>query len=134
MRFTVGRPKVAVVGAGWWATQFLIPGLLGFEGADLLAVVEPDGKRLAAACKEFGLDRGFGSVHELLSEVPVDGIVVATPNASHYAVPRRSTFVWGSRDGRETHDTSCVRCVGTRADRRRARPSPSARLQPAVRR
>jgi predicted dehydrogenase len=90
VRFTVGRPKVAVVGAGWWATQFLIPGLLGFEGADLVAVVDPDGKRLAAACKEFGLDRGFGSLHELLSDVPVDGIVVATPNASHYAVAREA--------------------------------------------
>jgi predicted dehydrogenase len=83
------RPRLAVVGCGWWATQFHIPGLLSYDGAELVALAEPDEGRLSAACRTFELP-GYLSLDELLAEVSVDGVVVATTSATHYEVAQRA--------------------------------------------
>lgn len=82
-------PRIAVVGCGWWATQHHIPGLLSYEGAELVGIVDPDPIRLAAARGAFDVP-AFNSLDELLAAVNVDGVVVATTSATHYTVARQA--------------------------------------------
>ena len=81
-------PRIAVVGAGWWATQFLMPALKTYDGAELAAVVDSNPERLAAASEAFQVARSFLSVDELLNDDAVDGVIIATPNVSHFGIAR----------------------------------------------
>jgi len=83
------RPRLAVIGCGWWATHFHIPGLLSYDRASLIGIVDPDEERLAVAQSTFRVP-GFSSLEDLLRDVGVDGVVVATTNATHYEVARRA--------------------------------------------
>ena len=76
-------PKLAVVGCGWWSTQFHIPGIQSFNGAELVGVVDSDLVRRQAASDAFGVP-SFCSIKELKDAVDVDGVVIATTSATHY--------------------------------------------------
>jgi predicted dehydrogenase len=83
------RPRIAVIGTGWWATQHHIPGLLNYPGAELVALVDKDPAKLARAAEAFSGPASFRSLEDLLSSsTEVDGIVVATPSAYHYEIAR----------------------------------------------
>lgn len=77
---------VAVIGAGWWATEFHIPGLLEHDDADLVAIVEANPERREAAAHHFGVDNAYASVDELLASGKAEAAVVATPSGTHYEV------------------------------------------------
>lgn len=80
-------PRIGVIGTGWWATQFHIPSLAGYERAELIALADPDAARLAAAAK--GLDVAtYPSAAALCASGTVDGVVVAVPHAYHHEVAR----------------------------------------------
>lgn len=82
------RPKIAVVGTGWWSTQHHIPALVTYDGAELVALVDAAPYRLRAAMDSSGVVAGFGAVEELLSSTEVDGVIVATTSATHYSVTK----------------------------------------------
>lgn len=79
-------PRIAVVGTGWWATQHHIPSLLTYSGAKLVALVDSDQARLAAASAHYDVPRRYRSVQELVADGGIDGVVVATQSASHYEI------------------------------------------------
>ncbi len=84
-----GRPRIAVVGTGWWATQVHIPSLMSYEGAELAALVDNDPAKLRQAKEVFGAPVTYPSLEDLLSSsTQVDGVVVATPSAYHYRLGR----------------------------------------------
>lgn len=78
--------RIGVIGTGWWATQFHVPGLLGYEAAEVIALADPDADRLRAAGDAFGVERLYADHHELLDAADVDGVVVAVPHAHHYDI------------------------------------------------
>jgi len=82
------RPRIAVVGTGWWSTQHHIPALLSNELAELVAVVDNNPTRLRSAMDAYGLAVGVSDVTELLSSVELDGVVVATTAATHYEITK----------------------------------------------
>lgn len=82
------RAKIAVVGTGWWATEFHIPSLLNYDDCELVALVDPNTVKRQRAQENFGIQAGFTSVEELCSQMEIDGAIVATPSASHYPVTR----------------------------------------------
>ena len=88
-RSALERPRLAVIGCGWWATQFHIPGLISYPGVNLVGIVDPDSSRLSAAREAFGVP-GFRSLDELRGAVPLDGAIVATTSGTHYAVAREA--------------------------------------------
>jgi scyllo-inositol 2-dehydrogenase (NAD+) len=53
--------------------------------AELVAIVEPDPERAAAALRELGLDAraGFRDLADALSQVTIDGVVITTPTFTH---------------------------------------------------
>ncbi len=82
------RPRIAVIGAGWWATQHHIPSLLGYPDAELVGVADTDPAKLAAVREHFGLRALFPDHQTMLREVQPDGAVVALPHALHASVSR----------------------------------------------
>jgi predicted dehydrogenase len=82
------RPRIGVAGTGWWATQFHIPSLLQYEGVELVAIADSDKVRLAAAANLYGITSTYESAESLIKSGTIDGIVVATTSASHYAICR----------------------------------------------
>ncbi|MGI8826451.1 MAG: Gfo/Idh/MocA family protein [Chloroflexota bacterium] len=82
------RARVAVIGAGWWATQFHLPSLLSYPAAEVVAVVDTNPAKLKAVKEHFGLDNLFADHREMLRKVKPDGVIVALPHAFHYSVGR----------------------------------------------
>lgn len=82
------RVRIAVVGTGWWSTEFHIPSLKKYPDCELVALVDPNAEKRKKAQDMFDIAAGFGSVTEALSEMNIDGAIVATPSALHHPVTK----------------------------------------------
>ena len=84
----MSAPRIGVIGAGWWASQYHIPSLLAYEGATLAAIADNDPERLDLARKTFDVEHAFADPHELLASGLVDGVVIATSHDAHFPLAR----------------------------------------------
>jgi predicted dehydrogenase len=82
------KARIAVVGTGWWATQFHIPGLREYVPCELVAFADPDPVNLERAAQAFGVSRTHADHRGLIAAGGVDGVVVAVPHAYHYEIVR----------------------------------------------
>jgi predicted dehydrogenase len=82
----MNAPRIAVIGTGWWSTEFHIPSLAGYSGADLTALVDLDCERLERTTQRFACSHEFTSVEEFIAADVADGVVIATPSGTHYEV------------------------------------------------
>jgi predicted dehydrogenase len=82
------RPRIAVVGTGWWSTEFHIPALMEYADCELVALVDPNESKRKKAEEMFEIASGFATVSELLLAMNIDGAIVATPSALHYPVAK----------------------------------------------
>lgn len=80
--------RIGVIGTGWWATQFHLPGLVSYEHADVVALADPDTEKLAAAGERFDIASRHSDYHDLLADPRVEGVVVAVPHAFHHEIAR----------------------------------------------
>jgi predicted dehydrogenase len=82
--------RIGVIGTGWWATQFHLPGLVSYPACSVEALADPDPAKLAAAGEAFAVpaERRFEKYGDLLSSGLVDGVVIAVPHAFHYEIAR----------------------------------------------
>ncbi len=80
--------RIAIIGAGWWSTYTHIPGLQDYPGAELVALCDSDPARLSAAAQEYGIERTYTDHAAMLQQENLDGVIIATNHASHYAVAR----------------------------------------------
>src|SRR5690606_6177983 len=85
---TSRRPRIAVVGAGWWATTRHLPSLASYDGAELVAVCDTRPERARAAAERFGVPVTATDLPSALAATHIDGVVVATPHTTHYALAR----------------------------------------------
>ncbi len=73
----------AVIGAGGIAFRRTIPeGIVPAEGAELVAVMDADPERAAAAAEQFDVP-SFTKVEALLERDDVDAVYIATPTDAH---------------------------------------------------
>lgn len=79
---------IGVIGTGWWATQFHIPALLASTNGHLAGIADLDQQRLAAAVAAFEPRVATTDHHELLRDDDVQGVVIATPHSSHFALAK----------------------------------------------
>ncbi len=84
----MNKPRIGIIGTGWWATQFHLPGLVDYEGAEVVALADPDAAKLAAAAERFGIERTFADPQELLASGEVDAVLVVVPHAYHYELAK----------------------------------------------
>ena len=80
--------KLAMIGAGWWGTQFHIPALLNNERADFV-LVDKNPDALKAAADIYDLQHTYTSLVDALNDhADIRGAVVAVPHHAHYAVAK----------------------------------------------
>ncbi len=82
------RARIAVIGTGWWATEHHIPSLMAYESAELAGLADTDADKLRMAAERFEVAATFTDHRDLLGSGLVDGVVVATPHVSHFAIAR----------------------------------------------
>jgi len=80
------RARIGVIGTGWWATYAHLPSLLAYPRAEVVALADPSPERLAQAAERFGIGAQFTDYHAMLEQIELDGVIVATPHATHYAI------------------------------------------------
>lgn len=83
------KARIAVVGAGWWATTAHIPAVQEDPHAALVAICDRDPERLKAAANAYGVATTYTNLDEMLAHAQLDGAIVVTNHASHYAVAKR---------------------------------------------
>jgi len=82
------RARIAVVGAGWWTSKVHLPALVANPRAEVVAVCDRDALRARDAAAESGA-AAYTELDEMLAVVRPDGVVVATPHDTHFAVASR---------------------------------------------
>ena len=86
MRAASDRARIGVIGTGWWATYAHLPSLTSYERAEVVAIADPSPERLAAAGEHFGIAAQYADYRAMLDRGDLDGVVVATPHATHHSV------------------------------------------------
>ena len=80
------RARIAVIGAGWWATATHIPALRDHPAVDLAALCDVSLKRSQAAAAAYGVERIYTDHRKLLAAERLDAVVVSTTHATHFTV------------------------------------------------
>jgi predicted dehydrogenase len=86
--------RIGVIGTGWWSTQFHLPGLTSYDQAEVVALADPNRRKLDAAGDAFGIGIGIGGAgryedyRDLLAAGDVAGVVIAVPHVYHYEIAR----------------------------------------------
>ncbi|GAB0119150.1 Gfo/Idh/MocA family protein [Acidisoma sp. 7E03] len=75
----------AIVGAGLWGSQHARV-LSTLPAARLVAVCDTDGARAEAMRAQFGAERAYTDLGQLLADREVDAVTVATPDFAHAAI------------------------------------------------
>src|SRR5439155_7503332 len=82
----VRKARIGIIGTGWWATYAHLPSLTSYERAEVVAIADPSAERLARAAEHFGIATQFADYQTMLDRADLDGVVVATPHTTHYAI------------------------------------------------
>lgn len=80
------RARIGIIGTGWWATYAHLPSLTSYQRAEVVALADPSAERLEQAAERFGVSRRFTDYRAMLDQVELDGVIVATPHATHYLI------------------------------------------------
>ena len=78
------KARIGVIGAGWWAVANHIPVLRSLPACEIVAVSRLGAAELAEVQTTFGIDRGFEDYREMLDQVAMDGVVIASPHTLHF--------------------------------------------------
>ncbi len=75
--------RVAVVGAGFIATQGHLPMLKRRDDAEIVALVEVNAERGRSVAQQFGIPATYTDYEAMLREVQPDLVLIGTPNSLH---------------------------------------------------
>lgn len=78
--------RVAVIGAGNFATQAHIPGLQVHTHARVVALCARNRERVQALAGQFDIPAVFTDYQDLLTRPDIDAVTIATPDALHFEV------------------------------------------------
>lgn len=78
------KVRIGVIGAGWFASRRHIPTIVESEHAELVALCRRDEWQLAKVANHFGVERTFTDYREMLNDVEMDGVLIATPHVLHH--------------------------------------------------
>ncbi|MCC7106800.1 MAG: Gfo/Idh/MocA family oxidoreductase [Chloroflexi bacterium] len=72
-----------LIGTGRIAEERILPGITGFDGNDLVAVVSREQRRANDFAGRFGAQRAYTSYEEMLANPDVTVVAIHTPNSLH---------------------------------------------------
>jgi predicted dehydrogenase len=75
--------RFGVLGVSRFALRKMIPAMRAARGVELVAIASRDAGKAAAAARELGLPRSYGSYKALLADPEIDGIYNPLPNQLH---------------------------------------------------
>ncbi len=81
------RARIGVIGAGWWATSYHLPAVARHPRADVVAIADLDARKAEEAARRNGVPLALAD-HSALLQLDVDGVVIATPHDTHFALAR----------------------------------------------
>src|SRR5580765_8144160 len=78
------RARIAIIGAGWWATTAHIPAIKSHPDAELAGVQSRERAKAERIARDFDVKHACTCVEELLALPELDGVIVSTtPNVHH---------------------------------------------------
>src|SRR5689334_10028446 len=78
------KARIAIIGAGWWATTAHIPAIKSHPDAELVAVQNRERAKAEQIARDFRVKHACTGLEELLSIPDLDGVIVSTtPNLHH---------------------------------------------------
>ena len=83
------QARIAIVGAGWWATTAQIPAVQEHPDATLAALCDRDEAKLAAAAEAYTIATTHTDLDAMLGQESLDGAIIVTNHASHYPIAKR---------------------------------------------
>ena len=78
------KVNIAVIGAGWWCTEFHLPYLSKLQNVNLLSVCRFGKKELDLVKKNFNFTYSSENYEEALSYKELDGAIISTPHTEHF--------------------------------------------------
>ena len=78
------RPKIGLIGAGWWATSNHLPVSYELDDIGLTGVCRLGKDELQQVKSRFGFTHATENYQELLNIPGLQGVVVASPHTLHY--------------------------------------------------
>ncbi len=82
------RVRIGVIGAGWWATEYHIPGVLEDASAELVAICDPNESVLQKSAEVYQVKNTYLDYRDMLEKEKPDAAIVVTPHATHYQIAR----------------------------------------------
>lgn len=74
--------RIGLVGAGW-VTQYHLPAWSRADGAEVVAIVDPDAAARRSRAEAFGISRDYARVEDMLADAGLDALDIASPRALH---------------------------------------------------
>ena len=79
------RPlRIAVAGVGSFTQRVILPGLAACADAELVALFGPTRAKTQRIAAQYGVGAVYDDYVELLAQMPLDAVFVATPNDAHH--------------------------------------------------
>ena len=75
--------RFGVLGVSRFALRKMIPAMRAARGVELVAIASRDAAKAAAAARELGLPKSYGSYEALLADPEIDGVYNPLPNHLH---------------------------------------------------
>jgi len=80
--------RIAIIGAGWWATTAQIPAVQEHPNATLVALCDRDEAKLAAAASAYKIATTHTDLQTMLEQEQLDGAIIVTNHASHFPIAK----------------------------------------------
>jgi len=80
----MSKLQIGVIGAGWFASRRHLPELRSLPDAEIAALCRRNPEKLAQMAAHFGVKRTYTDYRQMLEEMELDGVLIATPHALHY--------------------------------------------------
>ena len=78
------KVKIGVIGAGWFASRRHLPIIVESPDALLVALCRRNEEMLKKMADHFEVENTFTDYRQMLDDVELDGVLIATPHALHY--------------------------------------------------
>ena len=76
--------NIAIIGAGWWCTEFYLPYLKSLKNVNILSVCRFGTKELNFVKNKFNIKYSSEDFKEALSYRELDGAIISTPHTAHF--------------------------------------------------